>query len=143
MFRSRNGERFTSNSETPRFESKVAPIASWCVCCWSVCKHDHAADQHAHLDCGRDNGPAARVHRVKRAGADETGTESVLRACVCVSWAAGRSDQSSLVRWRRVVLVCEATGTWTFCLAAGRERYGFGDASATIDAAGRHRLAAT
>jgi hypothetical protein len=68
--------------------------------------------------------------------------KSVFRSRVCVSREARRSDQASVVGWRRAVLVCEAAGAWAIYLAAGHQRHGFVDASAIIDAAGRHRLAA-
>ena len=98
--------------------------------------------EHAGLDCSGRDRLAARVHRAERAGGEQAGAEAVLGARVCVSRAARRSDQGSVVRRRRVVFVREATGARTLRVAASHERHGFADASAVIDAAGRHRLAA-
>ena len=72
----------------------------------------------------------------------QAGTESVLGSRVRVSRPARRSDQSSVVRRRWVVFVRQAAGARTFRVAASGERHGVADASAVIDAAGRHRLAA-
>ncbi len=80
-------------------------------------------------------------HGAQCAGGKQAGAEAVLGARVCVSRAAGRSDQGSVVRRRRVVFVREATGAWALRLAASGEWHGFVDAGAVIDAAGRHRLA--
>ena len=114
----------------------------WCACCWSAYGDDRAADEHASLDCRGSDGLAARVYGAECAGGEQTGAETVLGARVCVSRAERRSDQGSVVRRRWVVSVREATGAWALRLAASRERHGFVDAGAVIDAAGRHRLAA-
>jgi len=52
----------------------------------------------------------------------------------------GRRGDLIKVLWRRrrVVSVREATGARALRLAAGHERHGFVDASAVVDAAGRH-----
>ena len=44
----------------------------------------------------------------------------------------------SLVRWRRVVPIFQAAGARTLRVAASHVGHGFADASAVIDAAGRH-----
>ena len=133
-FPQHNPARFTSNCGKRRCGSKAAPIRLWCACCWSACKHDGVAGEHADLDCGGRDRLAPRLHRAECASADEAGAESLLRARVCVSRTARRSDQSSMVRWRRVVFVREAAGARALRVAASHEWHGFSDASAVIDA---------
>ena len=130
--------RFTLNCGRRRCASRAAPIRFYCGCCWSVCGHDRAANEHAGLDCSGRNRSAARFHRVECAGANQVGTEAVFGACVRVSRPAGRSDQSFVVRWGWVVSICEAAGERTIRVAASDERDGFVDASTVIHAAGRH-----
>jgi len=89
--------RFTSNCAMRRFALRATPTRYWCGSCWSACGDDLVAGQHADLDRSRRHRFAARLHRAECAGADEAGTESVLRACMCVSWTPGRSHQASLV----------------------------------------------
>ncbi len=141
--RNHSRARFTSNYGKRRCGSKAAPIQGWCACCWSAYGDDWAADEHASLDCRGSDGLAAWVYGAKCAGGEHTGAEAILGTRLRVSRAAGRSDQGSLVRRRRIVSVREATGAWAIRLAASGERHGFADAGAVIDAARRHRLAAT
>src|SRR6266545_7651526 len=101
------------------------------------------AGEDADLDRSGSDRLAPRLHGAERAGADEAGAESVLRARVRVSRTTRRSDQSALVRWRWFVFVREAAGTGAFRVAASHQWHGFSDAGAVIDAAGRHRLATT
>src|SRR5208283_3231834 len=135
--------RFTSSCGRPRCRSRASQIPPWCGCCWSACADDRLASEHSDLDCSGRDRLAAGLHRAERVGTNEAGAESVLRARVCVSWAARRFDQSALVRWRWFLFVREAAGTRALRVATSHEWHGFSDAGAVIDAAGRHRLATT
>src|SRR5258708_21511584 len=104
---------------------------------------DGAGGGDAHLDRSRSDGHAARVRGAERDGADIARGKFVFRSGVRVSWETRRSDQDSLVGWRRAVLVREAIGARAVHLAASGERNGFADGSATLHAAGRDRLAAS
>jgi hypothetical protein len=55
-----------------------------------------------------------------------------------------RGDLIKLLRYDGdgLCLFAKRLGAWAFCVAASGERNGFADASAAVDVAGRHRLAA-
>ena len=64
------------------------------------------------------------------------------RACFRLPRPARRSDQAVVVGWRRTLSIRQASGTRPFHLAAGRRGRGIVEPRATVDAIGRHRLAA-
>src|SRR6266853_6303858 len=89
------------NCRRANFASRVVSKQNRCVSCWSVCSDDRTAHWDKHLDRRRIHGSAAWFYRVEWHGTDNTSGESVFRTCVCVSWAAGRSEQDVVVgrRW--------------------------------------------
>src|SRR6266567_9036940 len=76
------------------------------------------------------------------AGADGAREGPVLGSCVLLSRSPRRSVEAVVVGWRWAVPVRQAAGARALHLAASRARCGGADAGATIDAAGRDRLAA-
>src|SRR5215472_5799824 len=77
---------------------------------WTRCKDDHAAAEDAHLDRGRSDRPAPWLRRAECAGADEAGTESILRSRVCLPGPTRRSDQDFMVGWRWSLPFRQVTG---------------------------------
>src|SRR5260370_5327655 len=116
------------------------------LCCgrfWRACASDRAACRNEDLDRRRCYRHAPWLSGPECAGADCARTATILRPCVCVSRAARRHDQDFMVRWRWLVSVREALGTWALHLAASHRRHGLADAGPALDAHGMHRLAQT
>jgi hypothetical protein len=94
-----------------------------------------AASGNAHLDRRRSDGPTARIYGLEWHGADGAQRESIFRPCVCVSWAARRSDQDVVVGRRWSLSLCKKIGARKIYLAASDEWNGFTDAGTVVDVA--------
>src|SRR6266404_3731788 len=123
------------------YASKARPIRTACELHWKVSADDCAANRHADLDRGRRDRPSTGFHRIECRCANRLEREPILRACLRFPWPAGRSHQTVVVGWRRIMSVCKASGAWTLHLAEGGKWNRFAHPSPVIDAAGRHRLA--
>src|SRR5579859_7732104 len=120
------------------FASRAVSKQKHCAPCWNVCSDDRAAGGGADMDRGGSYRSATRFHGAERDGADGAPGESVFRACVCISWTAGRSDQAVVVGRRWFVSFREAARAWTLHLAASDKRNSVAYTSPVIDVAGRN-----
>jgi len=116
------------------------------LCCarsWRAYASDRVPCRNQDMDRRRYHRHAPRLLGAAREDADGSRSAAVFRSHVCFSRAQRRPDKSSLVRWRRIVLVRQASGARPLPLAAGYGRNGFSAARTAFDAPQGHRLAAT
>src|SRR5665213_2554399 len=130
-----------SCQDEQRSALNTVPMVLCCRRFWRACASDRAADWNKDMDRRRRDRYAPRLSGAECAGADGARTATLFRPCVCVSRAARRYHQASVVRWRWPVPVRQAIRTWALHLATGYRRHGLADAGAALDAHGRHRLA--
>ena len=124
-----------------RSASRAAPIQCYCVRSWRVCISDRTAHRNEDMDRRRRDRHAARLPRSQCSSADGASATTVLRSRLRFSWTSRRHRQAVVVRRRRSLFVCQASGARTIHLAASYRRHRLFDSRAVIDVTRRHRLA--